>query len=69
MLLIETEEGNIINKYNNHLEKGTDYLDDIYETNEYSDEEYDKEWDERRRSDDNKKDDLYDVNANNEYDY
>ena len=66
MLLIETEEGNIINKYNNHLEKGTDYLDDIYETNEYGTEYSDE--DERRRNDDNNKDDLYNVNAN-EYDY
>ena len=72
MLIIETEEGNIINKFNNHLEKGTDYSDNFYKNNEYgteySDEEYNKERDKRRRNDDNNKDDLYDVNSN-EYDY
>ena len=72
MLLIETEEGNgnEFNKLQTPPDIGTDYSDDSYEDNEYgnhySDEEYDKpEW----KYDRNKKDDLYEDDDPNEYDY
>lgn len=66
MLLIETEEGNEFNRLQTPPDIGTDYSDDSYEDQGYGDQYSDKEYGRRKP---NKKDDLYEDDDPNEYDY